>query len=136
MEGKDQNGNLLPAANGFYKLLTTIKHYAANNSEVNRRSGSSDMDDRTLREYYTKAFRGITQAAHEGSVMSSYNSVNGTPTAASTYLMDTLLRQTFGFTGYVTSRLRRDRRDHLAAPLAAGRLPASRSPALRRSPSR
>jgi len=103
LEGKDQSGNLLPSANGFYKAIATIKHYAANNSEVNRRSGSSDMDERTLREYYTNAFRYITQAAHEGSVMSSYNSVNGVPTAASSYLMDTLLRQTFGFTGYVTS---------------------------------
>ncbi len=103
LEGKDQSGNLLPSANGYYKAIATIKHYDANNSEVNRRSGSADMDDRTLREYYTEAFRYITQNAHEGSVMSSYNSVNGVPTAASTYLMDTLLRQTFGFTGYVTS---------------------------------
>ncbi len=125
MQGQDSNGKLLPAAGGFNKVLTTIKHYAANNSEVNRRTGSSDMDDRTLREYYTAAFRGVVQAAQPGSVMSSYNSINalspaptggtsaksppdpnnpnGAPAAADPYLIDTLLRQTFGFKGYVTS---------------------------------
>src|SRR4051812_43542057 len=123
MEGKDEQGKLLPEAGGYYKTLTTLKHYAANNSEINRRSGSSDMDDRTLREYYTDAFRRVVQAADPGSVMSSYNSVNatspapaggtsskgdannpaGAPTSADPYLIDTLLRQTFGFNGYVTS---------------------------------
>ena len=121
MEGKDEHGQLLPDAGGYYKTLTTLKHYAANNSEVNRRSGSSDMDDRTLREYYTDTFRRVVQASEPGSVMSSYNSVNavspattssskgdpnnpaGAPTSADPYLIDTLLRQTFGFQGYVTS---------------------------------
>src|SRR3954463_7187892 len=125
MEGKDENGNLLSDADGYYKTLTTIKHYAANNSETNRLNGSSDMDDRTLREYYTAAFRDVVRSADPGSVMSSYNSVNaigrvplpgatsakpgekntptGAPTASDPYLIDTLLRQTFGFNGYVTS---------------------------------
>src|SRR4051794_7586849 len=125
MEGKDENGRLLSDAKGYYKTRTTIKHYAANNSEVNRRSGSSDMDDRTLREYYTAAFRDVVRNSDPGSVMSSYNSVNaigqvpttggtsakpgeknnpyGAPTASDPYLIDTLLRQTFGFNGYVTS---------------------------------
>src|SRR3954467_705501 len=76
MEGKDESGKLLPGAGGYYKTPTTLKHYAANNSEINRRSGSSDMDDRTLREYYTQAFRDVVRNADPGSVMSSYNSVN------------------------------------------------------------
>ena len=42
---------------GSNRTLTTLKHYAANNSEIDRRTTSSDMDDRTLREYYTAAFR-------------------------------------------------------------------------------
>src|SRR3954452_3212079 len=71
MEGKDEQGRLLAAGGGYYKTLTTLKHYAANNSEVNRRTGTSDMDDRTLREYYTAQFRAIVQAAHPGSIMSS-----------------------------------------------------------------
>src|SRR3954471_15619004 len=84
MEGKDEQGKLLPGAAGYYKTLTTLKHYAANNSEVNRRSGSSDMDDRTLREYYTDAFRRVIEASQPGSVMSSYNSVNATSPAPAT----------------------------------------------------
>ena len=79
MEGKDRNGNLLPAGGGYLKTITTLKHFAANNSEINRRTGSADMDDRTLREYYTAQFRRIVQQTHPGSIMSSYNSVNGTP---------------------------------------------------------
>src|SRR3954452_15406243 len=117
MEGKDSNGKLPTDAEGYYKTLTTVKHYAANNSEVNRRSGSSDMDDRTLREYYTAAFRDVVRKSDPGSVMSSYNSVNavgqvpttggtsskgdpnnpaGAPTSSAPYLIDTLLRETFG----------------------------------------
>ncbi|WP_290513026.1 glycoside hydrolase family 3 C-terminal domain-containing protein [Aeromicrobium sp.] len=103
MEGKDENGKPLRSGKGYLKTLTTLKHFAANNSEFNRRTGSSDMDDRTLREYYTAQFRGIIQQSDPGSIMSSYNRVNGTPTAADVYLTDTLARKTFGFGGYFTS---------------------------------
>lgn len=103
MEGKDARGRLLPQAKGYLRTSTTLKHFAANNSEHNRTTGSSDMDERTLREYYTRQFRDIVRSSHPGSVMTSYNSVNGEPTSASTYLMDTLARKTFGFTGFFTS---------------------------------
>ncbi|MGE5291807.1 MAG: glycoside hydrolase family 3 C-terminal domain-containing protein [Micromonosporaceae bacterium] len=103
MEGKSPGGSLLRQGGGYLKTITTIKHYAANNSEVNRLTGSSDMDDRTLREYYTDTFRQIIQQAQPGSIMSAYNSVNGVPSAANVYLMDTLARETFGFQGYTTS---------------------------------
>ncbi|NHC16477.1 glycoside hydrolase family 3 C-terminal domain-containing protein, partial [Motilibacter deserti] len=103
MEGKDENGKLLPGSNGYYKTLTTIKHYAANNSEYNRLGGDSVMDDRDLREYYTKQFRDVIRDTQPGSIMSSYNKVNGVPAAANTYLIDNLARQTFGFQGYFTS---------------------------------
>ncbi|MEA2445925.1 MAG: beta-glucosidase, partial [Thermoleophilales bacterium] len=106
LQGQDMNGNLDPAgagAQGFLKAIATIKHYTANNSEVNRLNGSSDMDERSLREYYTRPYRDIAREAHVGSVMSSYNKVNGTPSPANVYLTDTLLRETFGFQGYMTS---------------------------------
>jgi beta-glucosidase len=103
MEGKDPTGRLLPAGGGYLKTSTTLKHYAANYSEFIRRTGSSDMDDRTLREYYTAQFRAAVRQSHPASIMSSYNEVNGVPAAASGYLMDTLARQTFGFTGFFTS---------------------------------
>ena len=78
MEGKDESGKLLPEAGGYHKTITTIKHYAANNSEVNRRTGSSDMDDRTLREYYTEGRSAASsQDSQPGSVMSLLQPVNG-----------------------------------------------------------
>ena len=55
---------LLPQGGGYLKTVTTIKHYAANNTEgdriggpTDRLSGNSSMDERTLREYYTATFR-------------------------------------------------------------------------------
>ncbi len=103
MQGNDPHGRPLVSGKGYLKTSTTIKHYAANNSEYNRLDGSSDMDDRTLREYYTRQFRDIIQAAHPSSIMSAYNRVNGTPASANVYLLDTLGRETFGFHGFYTS---------------------------------
>ena len=103
MQGQNMQGQLPKQANGYYKTLTTLKHYAANNSEVNRLTGSSDMDQRTLEEYYTYQFRKIVQQAHPGSIMSSYNEVNGVPSPVNVQLIDTLARETFGFGGYFTS---------------------------------
>jgi beta-glucosidase len=109
MEGKDQNGRLLPAGNGFFKTTTTLKHYALNNTEGTsnadpngRLNGSSNTDERSIREYYTMPFRKIVQAAQNGAIMSSYNEVNGVPAAANTDLITTLMRETFGFQGYFT----------------------------------
>jgi beta-glucosidase len=103
MEGKDPTGKLLPDGGGYLKTTTTIKHYAANNSEFNRRTGSSDMDERTLREYYTAQFRSIVRQSQPASIMTAYNEVNGVPASANVHLMQTLGRQTFGFQGFYTS---------------------------------
>lgn len=103
MEGKDTRGRPLPGSGGYLKVSTTLKHYAANNSEVNRRDGSSDMDERTLREYYTAPFRDVIRQSQPNSLMTAYNEVNGVPVSASGYLLNTLARQTFGFEGFVTS---------------------------------
>ena len=103
MEGKDRAGRPLPEGGGYLKTSTTLKHYAANNSEFDRRTGTADMDDRTLREYYTAQFREVIARSAPASIMTSYNRVNGWPTTASGYLMTELARQTFGFTGFFTS---------------------------------
>ncbi|WP_437965711.1 glycoside hydrolase family 3 C-terminal domain-containing protein [Sorangium sp. So ce260] len=103
MEGKDQRGRLLLEGRGYVKVNTTLKHYAANNSEFNRRKGSSDMDERTLREYYTAQFRDVIRASDPASIMSAYNRVNGVPVAASIQLKEVLARSTFGFRGFFTS---------------------------------
>ncbi len=103
MEGKDERGHLLTAGGGYLKTIATLKHYAANNSEVNRLTGSSNMDERTLREYYTAQFRLITAQTQPGAMMSAFNAVNGIPSVANPHLIGTLARQTFGFGGYFTS---------------------------------
>ncbi len=103
MEGKDSSGKLLTDGGGFNKTITTLKHYTANNSEVNRLNGDSEEDARTLREFDTKPFGDVVQASHPGSIMSSYNEVNGIPSPASPFLNQTLARETFGFGGYFTS---------------------------------
>ena len=103
MQGQTEQGTPLPGSNGYLKTIATIKHFAANNSEYNRTSGSSDMDERTLREYYTAQFRDVIKWSHPGSIMSAYNSVNGVPAPANVHLIDTLARETFGFDGYFTS---------------------------------
>ena len=128
MEGKDMNGNLLPAGNGYYKTTTTIKHYAMNNSEVNRRAGSSRTPT-TGRSASTTPRRsaGSSRPRSPAPVMSSYNSVNGAPTAADPYLIDTLMRADVRLPGLLHRRLRRGLRG--INPRTTGSPPASAAPA-------
>lgn len=87
----------------YRKTIPCLKHFAANNSEDNRFTGTSDMDERTLREYYTKPYERIVRATDVRQVMASYNRVNGVPSPANTYLQTELLRKTWGFGGVVVS---------------------------------
>jgi beta-glucosidase len=103
LEGKSPKGRLLPQGGGYLKAIATLKHYAANDNDLLRKVDSSNMDERTLREYYTAQFARTIAQSQPGGVMSAYNSVNGTPSAANVHLMQTLARQTFGFNGYFTS---------------------------------
>lgn len=103
MQGQNMSGQPLKEGKGYYKTLTTLKHYTANNSEVNRLTGNSQMDKRTLEEYYTYQFRKTIQEAHPGSMMSSYNEVRHVPSPVDVDLINNLARETFGFDGYFTS---------------------------------
>ncbi|MDR1134714.1 MAG: glycoside hydrolase family 3 C-terminal domain-containing protein [Clostridiales Family XIII bacterium] len=104
MEGKDFTTGELLDPDGYKKVISTIKHYTANNSESNRRGGgANDIDFRALREYYTAPYRNIIKDADVTSVMTAYSEVNEVPASSSSYLMDTLLRQMWGFSGYITS---------------------------------
>ena len=87
----------------YLKAVTTLKHYALNNVEDDRMGLSSDTDEGTIRDYYTRQFRHIIAAAGATGVMSSYNSVNGAPAVSNNLTLNVLLRRTFGFTGYTTS---------------------------------
>jgi len=103
LQGEDSNGQLPPSAHGYYQALATLKHYAANNTEDTRLTGSSNMDQATLRQYYTKQFADIIAQSHPASIMSAYNEVNGIPSPANVQLIQELARETYGFGGYFTS---------------------------------
>lgn len=87
----------------YKKVNATIKHYALNNSEYNREKGDSVADNRTVLEQYTRAFKYICLNTDISSVMSSYNRVNGVPASANRYLLTDLLRERWGFGGFVVS---------------------------------
>ena len=93
-----------PEENGGYlKTASTMKHYALNNHENNRGSTSSDASEKDIRDYYTRVFRYVVENSDVSTVMSAYNAVNGVPSSANEFLLTTLLRETFGFTGSVVS---------------------------------
>lgn len=97
----------------YTKIIATIKHFAANNNEKNRRGGSSVMSEYNFRNYYTKSFKNITEQVMPASVMSSYNATtltrngkylyNFKPSASNSYLLTDVLRRNWGFDGYVTT---------------------------------
>jgi len=103
VQGETPSGQLSSQAHGFYQALTTLKHYAANNTEDTRLTGSSNMDQASLRQYYTQQFADIIASSHPASIMSSYNEVNGIPSPANVQLNQELARETYGFGGYFTS---------------------------------
>ncbi|MFJ4998487.1 glycoside hydrolase family 3 C-terminal domain-containing protein [Microbacterium sp. NPDC088619] len=81
----------------------SLKHFAANNSENDRMRASSNIDDRTLREIYLRAFQRVVTDAQPWTVMCSYNRLNGLHTAQHEWLLTTLLRDEWGFDGAVVS---------------------------------
>ena len=86
----------------YLKAVPTAKHYFANNSEFDRHVSSSDMDSRDMREFYLYPYKELIENDALPSIMSSYNAVNGIPTSAGTFYLDTLARRTYGMKGYVT----------------------------------
>lgn len=84
-----------------YGCYPTIKHFAANNLETKRNVSSSNLDERTLREIYLRAFRIAVETAHPEAVMCSYNKLNGIYTALNYDLQTQILRNEWGFDGIV-----------------------------------
>ncbi|MBN1987164.1 MAG: glycoside hydrolase family 3 C-terminal domain-containing protein [Prolixibacteraceae bacterium] len=86
----------------YLKTVPCGKHYFANNTEFNRHTGSADMDDRDMREFYLFPYRTLIQDYNLPSIMTAYGAVNGVPVSADKYLVDTVARKTYGMDGYVT----------------------------------
>lgn len=81
----------------------TVKHFCANNQETNRHSCNSVVSERALREIYLKAFEMTVKAGDCRAVMTSYNPVNGCWSAGNYDLTTTILRDEWGFDGFVMS---------------------------------
>src|SRR6201994_2342573 len=88
-------------------VASTLKHFAVYSVPKGGRDGSDRTDPhvapRELYQLYLYPFRRVIQEAHAMGVMSSYNDWNGEPVTGSYFFLTELLRQKFGFTGYVVS---------------------------------
>lgn len=87
----------------YLKTVATAKHFACNNVEANRTGISSNVDERSLREYYLPAFKASVETGKVFSVMSAYNAVNGVPSPANRTLLTNILRNEWNFGGFVVS---------------------------------
>ena len=81
----------------------SLKHFACNNSEIERTTTSSDVDERALREIYLAGFERAIEKGKPWTVMSAYNPVNGLHATQNSWLLTTVLRQEWGYDGLVLS---------------------------------
>lgn len=82
---------------------TSLKHFAANNSETNRLHVDSRISQRALREIYLRNWQVALSKSEPWTVMTSYNYLNGLYTSENRELLQTVLRDEFGFKGMVMS---------------------------------
>ena len=81
----------------------TVKHFVANDSEFERMTISSEVDEAVLRELYLVPFEAAVSEAGAWGVMSAYNRLNGTYCSEHEWLLTTVLRDEWGFDGFVIS---------------------------------
>jgi beta-glucosidase len=84
-------------------VAATPKHFAGNESELQRTTMSSEIDERTLREVYLLPFEAVVKRAGAWALMSSYNRLNGTYTSEHPWLLTEVLRGDWGYDGLVMS---------------------------------
>ncbi len=80
-----------------------IKAMAANNQQANQQDIEAIVDERTLQEIYLTSFRIAVQKANPWGVMTSYNGLNGSRTSDYKYMLQTILKDTWGYEGFVVS---------------------------------
>ena len=84
-------------------VSSTVKHFLGNNSEFLRHDSDSIIDERTAREIYLPAFEAAVKIAHVGSIMDSYNLVNGLHSTQNGYFNTDVARKQWGFSGVMMS---------------------------------
>jgi beta-glucosidase len=87
-----------------HHVMATAKHFAVHGApEGGTNTAPGNYAERIVRESYLAAFQAAIMEAHAGSVMASYNEINGIPSHVNPWLLDKVLRQEWGFRGFVTS---------------------------------
>ncbi len=94
MQGRDSK---------YLKTIACAKHYCGNDTEADRHETSATIDPRSFWEYYSRGFEACVKEGQVFTVMSSYNAVNGIPTTVSPFMLTELLRDRWGFRGYVVT---------------------------------
>lgn len=84
-------------------VVATVKHYAANNQELERGTISVEIDERTLREIYLPHFEAAIREGGSMSLMCSYNRVNGVYACENRHLLTDILKDEWGFKGFAMS---------------------------------
>lgn len=87
-----------------HHVIATAKHFAVHGQpEGGTNTAPGNYSERAIRESFLVPFQAAVQEAHAGSVMASYNEIDGVPSHINHWLLDRVLRQEWGFSGYVTS---------------------------------
>ncbi len=84
-------------------IAASVKHFACNNKETNRKDSDSRVSERALREIYLKGFEIIVKEADPWIIMSSYNIINGRRASENHDLLEDILRGEWGFKGVITT---------------------------------
>ncbi len=84
-------------------VVTTPKHFLANSGDGGRDSYPIDIDERLLEEVYLVPFEACFKRGGSRSVMTSYNSLNGSPSTANNWLLNEKLKKQMNFSGFIIS---------------------------------
>jgi len=89
---------------GRHHVVATAKHFAVHGQpEGGTNTGPGNYSERILRENFLVPFQVAVEEAKVGSVMASYNEIDGIPSHVNRWLLNRVLREEWGFRGYVTS---------------------------------
>jgi beta-glucosidase len=87
-----------------HHVMATAKHFAVHGQpEGGTNTAPGNYSERIIRENFLVPFQAAVQEAHVGSIMASYNEIDGIPSHINHWLLDRVLRQEWGFGGYITS---------------------------------